>query len=308
MLQAKCSSKGSEFIIASFGLFMLLVTQWILTSVIPGTQYSQGDGKMAQAVIHTALKFGGIFHLNNLNPLQGVGSQLQPYNVWANPAYWPLAMVDSPLALDVSALVALGCLALACYAMARCFDVPVLPSIVAAQLSIILFGPLAYMFVFYQVFWINPGTAVVYAAPLMVLGIIARLEPGRMREFILATSSIFALLLYSLICDPLWSMISGIGLAGALAVVAFSPLRVRTVLVRCVALGCCLAGRSDISTRSHSTPGASGSPAPWLMCRKPFWPQSYLFRRRWPEAITGYARLGGCSGYSTRAAECGFWS
>src|SRR5262249_2138282 len=191
MLQAKWPGKGSELIIAGFGLIALLTAEWILTSAIPGTQYSQGDGKAAQAVIHTALKFGGIFHLNNINPLQGLGSQLQPHNVWANPAYWPFAVVDSPLALDVSALVALGCLALACYVMARCFDVPALPSIVAAQLSIILFGPLAYLLVLYQVFWINPGIAVVYAPHLVALGILVRLEPGRLRDFMFATGGIF---------------------------------------------------------------------------------------------------------------------
>src|SRR5215510_14817326 len=241
MLQAKFANKWSEFIIAGFGLIALLAAEWVLTSAIPGTQYSQGDGKMAQAVIHTALKFGGIFHLNNINPVQGLGSQLQPHNVWVNPAYWPFAILDSPLALDVSALVALGCLAVACYLMARCVDVPVLPSLVAAQLSIILFGPLANMLVLYQVFWINPGIAVVYAPHLVALGIIGRLEPGRMRDFIFATGAIFVLLLYSLICDPLWSMISGIGLAGAFAVVALGPLRIRPILVRCAALGCCLA-------------------------------------------------------------------
>ena len=241
MSQAKCPSKGSEFIIASFGLITLLAAEWILTSAIPGTQYSQGDGKVAQAVIHTALKFGGIFDLNNINPLQGIGSQLQPHNVWANLAYWPFVLFDSPLALDVSAIIALGCLALACYVMARCFDVPVLPSIIAAQLSIILFGPLAYLLLTYQVFWVNPGIAVVYAPQLVALGIVARLEPGRIRDFIFATGGIFVLLLYSLICDPLWTMISGIGLAGAFAVVALSLLRIRPILVRCAALGCCLA-------------------------------------------------------------------
>jgi hypothetical protein len=60
-------------------------------------------------------------------------------------------------------------------------------------------------------------------------------------DFIFATGAVFALLLYSLICDPLWTMISGIGLARAFAVVTLSPLRVRPVLVRCAALGCCLA-------------------------------------------------------------------
>src|SRR5262249_10313885 len=117
MLQAKWLSKRSEFIIAGFGLIALLTAEWVLTSAIPGTQYSQGDGKVAQAVIRTALKFGGIFNLNNINPLQGIGSQLQPHNVWTNPAYWPFALIDGPVALDVSALVALGCLALACYVM-----------------------------------------------------------------------------------------------------------------------------------------------------------------------------------------------
>src|SRR5215469_2944775 len=115
MLQAKWLSKWSEFIIAGFGLTVLLVAEWVLTSAIPGTQYSQGDGKVAQAVIDTALNFGGLFDLNNINPLQGVGSQLQPHNVWANPAYWPFVLFDSPLALDVSVLVAIGSIALACY-------------------------------------------------------------------------------------------------------------------------------------------------------------------------------------------------
>jgi hypothetical protein len=241
MLQAQFGSKWVEFTIAGFGLLTLLAVEWFLTSAIPGTQFSQIDGKMAQAVIHTAVNFGGLFHLNNLNPLEGFGSQLPPHNVWADPAYWPFFFFDAPLALNLSALVGLGCFAVASYIMARCFDLPVLPSIMAAQLSIVLFGPLAYLLIFYQVFWINPGFAVVYAPQLVALGIIARLEPGRIRDFIFATGAVFALLLYSLVCDPLWTMISDIGLAPAFAVVTLSPLRVRPVLVRCAALGCCLA-------------------------------------------------------------------
>src|SRR5262245_27192633 len=240
MRQGKGLSRWSEFGIAGVGLIALLIAEWILTIIIPGTQYSQDDGKMAQAVIRTALNFGGLFQLNNINPLQGIGSQLQPDNVWLNPAYWPFAVFDGPLALDASALVALGCLALACYLTARCFDVPVLPSMLTAQLSIILFGPLAYLFVFYQVFWINPGIAIVYAPVLVALGVLIQLEPGRMRDFVLATAAIFALLLYGLSCDPLWVMISAIGRAGAFTVVVLSPLRVRPILVRCAALGCCL--------------------------------------------------------------------
>src|SRR5262245_30143156 len=140
MLRSKVASRRLELAIASVGLIALMAAEWVLTNAIPGTQYSQNDGKMAQAVIHTAYKFGGIFQFNNINPLQGVGSQLLPHNVWVNPAYWPFAVFDGPLASNISAVVALGCLAFACYVMARCFDVPVLPSILAAQLAIILFG------------------------------------------------------------------------------------------------------------------------------------------------------------------------
>src|SRR5262245_11683835 len=107
MSQANWLSKGSEFIIAGFGLITLLAAEWFLTSTIPDTQFSQIDGKMAQAVIHTALHFGGIFHLNNINPFEGFGSQLPPHNVWADPAYWPFVLLDSPMALDLSPFVAL---------------------------------------------------------------------------------------------------------------------------------------------------------------------------------------------------------
>ena len=240
MSHPKSLSRRSEVIIVALAIAALLAAEWVLTSAIPGSQYAQGDGKMAQAVVHTAFQFGSLFQLNNINPLQGFGSQLLPHNVWLNPAYWPFAVLDNGLALDVSGLVSLGCLALACYIMARCFDLPMLPSIIAAQLSIILFAPVALVLGVYIVFWINPGIAVVYAAHPVALGILGRLQPDGIRSFIFATGGIFALLLYSLSCDPLWTMISGIGFVAAFAVVALSPLRIRPVLVRCAALGCCV--------------------------------------------------------------------
>jgi hypothetical protein len=239
MPRKKTPPQRIEFIIAGCGLIALLAAEWALISLVPGTNYSQPDGKMAQAVILTAVRYGGMGNLTNINPLQGLGSQLLPLNVWANPAYWPFAFFDTLLALDISAVVALGCLAFGCYVMARCFDIPILPSIMAAQAVIILFGPLVRLLLFYQVFWINPGTVVVYAAPLMALGAFSRLQENRIDSFIVVTFVMFALFLYSLSCDPLWTMINGIGLLAAFAVVTLSPLRVRPILIRCAALGCC---------------------------------------------------------------------
>ena len=233
--------KSYELFVVTVAMIALAAAEWMLVLVIPGTNYSQGDGKMYQAVILTAVKYGGLFNLANINPVEGVGSQLLPLNVWANPAYWPFFISDIPLALDISTAVALACLALGCYVMARCFDVPVLPSIVAAQLVIVLFGPLVrIILLFYEIFWLNPGTAVVYASQLAALGVLGRIEADRIGNFVFATGTIFALLFYSLACDPLWSLISGIGMLTAFAVVALAPLRVRPILVRCAALGCCL--------------------------------------------------------------------
>src|SRR5262245_57031230 len=228
------------FVIA-VALIALVAAEWILVLAIPGTNYSQGDGKMAQALLRTAVEYRGLLKLTNINPVQGLGSQLLPLNVWANPAYWPFHVTDIPLASEISATIAIVCLALGCYVMARCFDVPVLPSIVAAQLVIVLFGPLVrILLLFYQVFWINPGNAVVYGAQLAALGILGRIDPGPIRNFALAVGGVFALLLYSIACDPLWSVISGIGLLAAFATVALAPLRVRPIVLRCMALACCL--------------------------------------------------------------------
>ena len=75
---------------------------------------------------------------------------------------------------------------------------------------------------------------------MIALGLLARLEPGPARNFIFVTAGLFLLLLYSLYCDPLWSMVNGISWAVPLAIVALRPWNVRGVLVRCAALGCCV--------------------------------------------------------------------
>src|SRR5215471_19347800 len=77
-----------EIALATCGLVMLLAAQWVLSNVIVGSNYFGFDGKMAQTVALTAFKFGGYLDVTNLNPIQGVGSQLLPKNAWGNPSLW----------------------------------------------------------------------------------------------------------------------------------------------------------------------------------------------------------------------------
>ena len=223
-----------------FGFLVLLGTELALILTIPGINYAGADGKAAQAVILATLEFARPFHISNLNPLEGMGSQMMPMNVWVNPAYWPFAFFDRQVAAEVSGLVALVCYALACYAMARCFDVPRLPSIAAAQLSLMLFGPAALALGFAVVYVSIPGLAVVYAPHMLAFGLLARLSPERPQVFLIG-AALFALLFYSLYCDPLWTLVSGIAWIVPFAVVTFSPLRRDTILVRCAVLGGSLA-------------------------------------------------------------------
>src|SRR5262245_43420248 len=231
------ASKMYELAVVGFALVALLAAQWMLSAAVQGTNYYGVDGKMAQATILTVFEFGSRFEINNINPIQGVGSQLLPMNVWANPAYWPFALVHKELATDLSALVALAIFATAAYVMARCFDVPNLASLIAAQSSIVLFAPAVLILQLPTVFCLTPGNAVVYAPHMVALGLLGRLEPGSWRSFALITVGIFGLLFYSLYCDPLWTMVNGISWSVAFAVVTFGPLRTKTILVRFAALG-----------------------------------------------------------------------
>jgi hypothetical protein len=222
-----------------FGVLALLGTELVLVLNIPGTNYAGADGKAAQAIILATLEFAKPFHISNLNPLEGMGSQMMPMNVWVNPAYWPFAFFDRQVAAELSGLIAFVCYALACYAMARCFDVPRLPSIAAAQLSLMLFGPAALALVFAVVYVSIPGLALVYAPHMLAFGLLARLSPARPQVFVIGTG-LFALLFYSFYCDPLWTLVSGIAWIVPFAVVTFSPLRRDTILVRCAVLGACV--------------------------------------------------------------------
>jgi hypothetical protein len=228
----------ARFAVAGFAVIALVAAELVLSAAIHGTNYNGGDGKLAQATILAAYKFANVLHFNNINPIQGLGSQLLPMNVWANPAYWPFAFLPKELATDVSAAIALGIFVIAGYIMARCFDVPVVPSAIGAQLSIFVFAPIAFYLQLAPVFCVMVGNAVVYAPHMIALGLLAHLESGSWRDFCLTTVGIFALLFYSFCCDPLWSMVHGFGWAAAFVVVAFGRLHLKTILLRWATLGC----------------------------------------------------------------------
>jgi hypothetical protein len=232
-LPALCS-RG--FLLVVFAFIALAIADVVLVLMMPGINYAGADGKAAQAEILITLEFARPFDVTNLNPLQGLGSQLMPMNVWVNPAYWPFAFFDKEVASEISGIAAFLCYSAACYAMARCFDLPRIPSIIAAQLSIVLFGPAVRALGFLPSFASIPGLAIVYAPHLLAFGLLARVSPERPQVLFIA-GGLLGLLFYSLYCDPLWTMVSGLAWTIPFAVMTFSPLGRGTILARCAVLG-----------------------------------------------------------------------
>src|SRR5262249_15171573 len=112
-------------------------------------------------------------------------------------------------------------------------------SIIAAQLCILLFAPMVRYFRLSVVFAAIPGIALVYAPYMIALGILARLDPGSRRDFILFTCAIVMLIFFSIYFDPLWTMVCAISWIAPFAVVTFGSLQLRTIITRCAALICC---------------------------------------------------------------------
>ena len=90
-LSAPC---GRGFLVV-LAFIALAVAEVVLVLMMPGVNYAGADGKAAQAEILATLEFARPFSITNLNPLQGLGSQMMPMNVWVNPAYWPFAFFCS---------------------------------------------------------------------------------------------------------------------------------------------------------------------------------------------------------------------
>src|SRR5262249_7431917 len=88
----------------------------------------------------------------------------------------------------------------------------------------------------------TPADAVTYAPYMIGLGFLARLQPGSWRRFLLITIGIYVCLLYSVYCDPPFTMIPAISWSVAFAVVTVVPLCLRAVAVPGGAIVLCLAG------------------------------------------------------------------
>jgi len=227
------------FLLVVFAFTALVVAELALVLTMPAINYGGADGKAAQAEILATLEFARPFDITNLNPLQGLGSQMMPINVWVNPAYWPLPSSTRSLRRRSPALwrsfamrppVTRWRVASTC----RGF-----PSIIAAQLSIMLFAPAVRTLAFMLNFDSIPGTGRRLCAASAGVRPAGAASPERPQVWFIAGGLLACC--SSLYCDPLWTGVSGLAWIVPFAVVTFSPARRDTILARFAALGGCVA-------------------------------------------------------------------
>src|SRR5258708_18887783 len=87
------SSSYRGFVLVAFAFVALVGAELVLIITIPGGNYGGADGKAAHAEILATLEFARAFDISNLNPLQGMGSQMMAINVWGNAAFSPVPLV-----------------------------------------------------------------------------------------------------------------------------------------------------------------------------------------------------------------------
>ena len=112
--------------------------------------------------------------------------------------------------------------------------------LLAAQSCIALFAPTLLLVHAPTNFCLTPADAVVYAPYMIALGLLARTEASSWRAFSSTAAGISTLIMYSIWCDPVWTMNAAISWAMPFAVVTVSPLQSKTIMARGAALGSCL--------------------------------------------------------------------
>jgi hypothetical protein len=153
--------------------------------------------------------------------------------------------------------------AAACYVMARCFEVGIIASAIAAQSWIVLVAPMVLVLQLPTVFCISPGNAVAYAPHMVALGLLAQLELRSWRRIALITAMIFSLIFYSFYCDPLWTMVDGSAGQSRLPCGA-DPPHLWTIALRAGALACCVSAlpRRGAGIFAHAFPVHRARPVP----------------------------------------------
>jgi hypothetical protein len=233
--------------------------------------YVDTDGLTALTNIRDTPAWNPPWRQSQISHLQGMGTQQAPVNYWIIPGYALLfAGTTTPLIVG-SYLVFAGFLALAVFGFSRVLRLGWPLAIVAAQLAcFLLFPPLEETAGLNMQLRLNPGVAYFAAVMLTALTCLLAIGPRPRASNLLLTLSLPALILYSILCDPIWTVVPSLSLALFFAVALAADADRRVALRRGAAAFFTLAVLLGLSVPSYL----------WLLLR-------YTARARFRTEILG---------------------
>lgn len=173
-----------------------------------GLLYGDVDGVLALTLIRDAGLWGSPWAQSHLSHLQGMGAQQLPGNVWINPGYAVLLQGASPARVIASYLIFAGALFTATHVLGRTLRLGTTTTVVASQIACLLpFPPLERWAGIHPQLQLNPGVAYYVAIALVVLAILLRFGGAPAAWVPALIALVPLLLLYSILCDPLWTVV-----------------------------------------------------------------------------------------------------
>jgi hypothetical protein len=221
-----------SFVVA---LALTLPLIWHAWTIIGPNTYTGGDGKGWQSLIRAFIEFAPAFHVNILNPLQGVVEFGNPINVWADPVYWPFFSDDLLFATQASTLIAYAALATAIFVLSRIWHVPLGASIAGSLSSVIVFPPFSYIFGFATLFSIVPDAAMGAALMIIAAGISYWVNDARWRTIVSGTLLLTLWLGYIVYSNPSWFVGAGFVFAPLIAFCILDARSARVIAARIAA-------------------------------------------------------------------------
>jgi hypothetical protein len=218
-MQSRITQPRSAWAWLSFVVALALTGPliWRAWTIVGPSTYQGGDGKSWQSLIREVIKFAPVFHVNILNPLQGMAGFGSPINVWVDPVYWPFFSDDLLFATQASTLIAYVATATAIFVLSRIWRVPLGASIAGSLSSFIIFPAFSVIFGFGQLLTIVPDAAMGAAMMIIGAGISYWVNDLRWRTIISGAILIALWLGYIIYSNPSWFVGAGFVFAPLIA-------------------------------------------------------------------------------------------
>jgi hypothetical protein len=200
---------GRHLLLGAAALLAVLLVGLLFVPLL----YIDVDGMLGLTLVREAMGTGAPWSQSRISAIQGMGAQAVPIAPLLVPGYAVLALGTKLPVMLGSYLVFAGTLFAALVVLGGALRLGAAPVAIAAQLAcLLLFPPLEVALGSYHQVRLNPGIVHEIAVALLLVALIVRLGTRSAAGNGLLVLLAPALVLYGVLCDPLWLTVPGLSL------------------------------------------------------------------------------------------------